>query len=687
MMTELPTATWRTVARVVLPLDSGSDDLPLYVDYDHTVSSGGDSAGRAGQDADKQAEASASAQQTFSVHQEGRAENIVGRSGLKVDAHSRVSFGTYFNAFPASYWRRWTTATAVRLQVELDAPGTVTVYKSNARGLRQRVVSRQVTPGQPFSVELSLASFGDGGWYWFDLSAGAEEASLRQAFWQVTDGAGADAESLSAPEPATLSIAVTTFNRPDYCLALLKALSEADGVRAVLDEVLIMDQGTQLVADQPGFDEVARALGPQLRIVRQGNLGGSGGFSRGMRETLAAGRSDYVLLLDDDIIVEPEGILRALQFAQSCRRPTIVGGHMFDMFDRSVLHSFGERIDKYRFFWGSVSGVRERHDLAAQNLRATPYMHKRVDVDYNGWWMCLIPIEIVREIGLSLPVFIKWDDAEYGLRAAEAGYPTVSLPGAAVWHVSWLDKDDGTDWQAYFHERNRLVAALLHSPYDKGGRIFAESVSTDLKHLISMQYSTEELRLMALRDVLSGPEHLLRVLPTRTADVRAARKEFPDAQVSTDVEAFPTPRLRKPPKRGKEPSAPRYAVLPLWAAATVLRHLREPSPESRVRPEQHVAAMDSRWWRLANYDSAVVSTADGTAASWYRRDPKVFRDLARRSAAAHRELFVRWDDLAYRYRQALTEFTSPEAWDTVFAEQTHSITRPGVEPATAGTER
>ncbi len=51
------------------------------------------------------------------------------------------------------------------------------------------------------------------------------------------------------------------------------------------------------------------------------------------------------------------------------------------------------------------------------NLRNTPWLHRRVDVDYNGWWMCLIPTAVIKEIGLSLPLFLKWDDAEYGLRA------------------------------------------------------------------------------------------------------------------------------------------------------------------------------------------------------------------------------------------------------------------------------
>ena len=85
--------------------------------------------------------------------------------------------------------------------------------------------------------------------------------------------------------------------------------------------------------------------------------------------------------------------------------------------------------------------------------------------------MCLIPTEVIRTIGLSLPVFIKWDDAEYGLRARAHGFPTVSLPGAAVWHVSWGDKDDLVGWQSYFHERNRLITALLYSLYERGGRV------------------------------------------------------------------------------------------------------------------------------------------------------------------------------------------------------------------------
>ena len=140
--------------------------------------------------------------------------------------------------------------------------------------------------------------------------------------------------------------------------------------------------------------------------------------------------------------------------------------------------------------------------------------------------MCLIPRVVLEEVGLSLPVFIKWDDSEFGLRAKAAGYPTVSFPGAAVWHVPWTDKNDGLDWQSYFHHRNRIIAALLHSPYERGGRMVRESLNHQVKHLASLQYSTAELRHLAMEDVLRGPHALHGELATKLADINAFRKQW-----------------------------------------------------------------------------------------------------------------------------------------------------------------
>jgi galactofuranosylgalactofuranosylrhamnosyl-N-acetylglucosaminyl-diphospho-decaprenol beta-1,5/1,6-galactofuranosyltransferase len=274
---------------------------------------------------------------------------------------------------------------------------------------------------------------------------------------------------------------------------------------------------------------------------------------------------------------------------------------------------------------------------------------------------------VLKEIGLSLPLFIKWDDSEFGVRAQAAGYPTVTLPGAAVWHVPWTDKNDALDWQSYFHQRNRFVAALLHSPYPHGGRMIRESLNHQVKHLLAMQYSTVELRHQALEDVLAGPDQLHAELGTKLAQIRDIRSQFTDADLKGDPDAFPPPRRAKPRKKGDTSELPGRASQLVSAVTGSLRQLRAVRPLSRDFPEASVPAMDARWYRLATMDSAVVSMPDGTSAAFYQRDPERFRDLMRRTIAIHEHLYREWPQLAQTYRDRLSAVTSPEAWEATFA--------------------
>ena len=643
---------WQTVHRVVLPTDGDMDTLPLYVDFN--------SAQRVIDDRSRTSRTGASAGAVIGQTANQRSDFIVGRRQVRLPEYNRVSFGTYFNAFPASYWRAHTDVEQVRLSVEVDAEATVIVYRSSPRGTSNRVESLHTDAGGVLTIDLPLKQFGDGGWYWFDLVSHGKGVTLLKAEWAVP-----------TPEnfvPGTVSIAVTTFNRPDFCVRHLTTFAESPDLLEVLDRLIITDQGNKRVRDEEGFEKAAAVLGTKFKLVEQGNLGGSGGFARGMFETVNEGESDYCLLLDDDVMVETEGVLRAVQFADFTRTPTIVGGHMFNLYERSVLHTFGESINEWRFYWGPNQETKEAHDFSASNLRTTPWMHRRVDVDFNGWWMCLIPTKIIREIGLALPVFIKWDDAEFGIRAKRQGYKTVSLPGAAVWHMPWTEKDDTIDWQAYFHQRNRWIAAMIYSPYKKGGNLMKESFAVDVRHLLSMQYSAVELRLEGLEDVLKGPGHLHETIKTKLPEIRKRRAEFTDAKVSTDVGAFPPVRRVRPPKRGIQPVAPQNMRTAFAKAVTgAIRQVVPVRGNALENPEAIVPAMDARWWRLSQLDSALVSSADGTGASWYQRDNAKFREMIARSLKLHKELLLNWDSLSEQYRAELPNFTSPEAWKETFA--------------------
>ena len=590
-------------------------------------------------------------------------DQIESRTAYRVEQGETVSFGTYFNAFPASYWRRHTIVDEVRLTVRLRGAGaTVTVYRSLANGRSQRVDSATVEGSSgEFSFDLPLKPFVDGGWYWYDAIGADEDAVVESGEWTAEVPAEKAAHG-------TVTIGITTMNRQDFCAKLLSQLGESGHLEGYLDEVLVLEQGKEKVVDSTYFPAAQEALGDKLRIIEQGNIGGSGGFARAQYEGLKSGRSTYVMMLDDDVECETEGIVRAVTFGDLCRKTTIVGGHMFSLFSKAQLHSFGERVAPYSFWWGSAPGVVQGWDLSARNLRSTRWLHARIDVDYNGWFMCLIPAEVLADIGLSLPLFIKWDDSEYGLRAKSAGYPTVTFPGAAVWHVPWTDKNDALDWQSYFHVRNRFIAALIHSEYPRGGRMIQESLNHQIKHLVSMQYSTVELRHQALEDVLAGPERLHELLSTRLPEIRALTKGYDDATLVADPSEFPEVKRHKLPRKGREASpviSGRQATV--QALLQPLRQLRKPRELAQVHPEAEIMAQDSRWHKIARYDSAVVSMPDGTAAAFYRRDRAKFFDQLKRTVAVHRRLATEWDDLARRYREALPEITSPEAWERTFA--------------------
>ncbi|SDO52622.1 galactofuranosylgalactofuranosylrhamnosyl-N-acetylglucosaminyl-diphospho-decaprenol beta-1,5/1,6-galactofuranosyltransferase [Microbacterium sp. ru370.1] len=633
-----------TLQNAVLPLDRDPDLLPLYVDPEtwSTID-----------------------EEPVRVTNVAQLGNILDRTRARIVAGRRVSFGTYFNAFPASYWQHWTAVRQVRLTVRTSGDATILVYRSNGGGTKQRVDTREVRgEATESSFDLVLDQYSDGGWIWFDVAADRADAMFEGAEWTT------EQEPVRAGKA---SIGITTYNKPDYCVETLTALADAPGALEVIDRVFLIDQGTDLVADQDGFGEVAGRLGDTLNVVRQPNLGGSGGFARAMIETLAREGSDFVQLLDDDVRIEPESIRRSVVFGRYASVPTIVGAHMFDLLDRPKLHAWAEVVDDAPFMWRALFQERLPHDFSVANLRQTPLLHMRLDADYNGWWMCLIPTSILREIGLSLPAFIKWDDAEFCVRARDAGYPTVSVPGVALWHVSWLGKDDSIDWQAYFHARNRIVAALLHSRSPRGGSLIRHSRRVDLKHLMMMQYYPVELRHRALRDVLSGPDHMRANLATAMPAARAVAKKHPETVIHKDSGVpLRSRRGRQVYKRLKSHQfdSPTGIALRTFTARTLLSHwFHTPRPENVAQPEVEFGKGDANWWRVPLYDSALVSAADGSGKNIYTRDRAMFRRMLVDSWRLHRRLQREWPSLSRRYRRALPDLVSEAQWSATFEER------------------
>ena len=353
--------------------------------------------------------------------------------------------------------------------------------------------------------------------------------------------------------------------------------------------------------------------------------------------------------------------------------PTIVGAHMFDLLDRPKLHAWAEVVDDEPFMWRALYQEKLPHDFSAANLRQTPMLHMRLDADYNGWWMCLIPIEVIREVGLALPAFIKWDDAEFCLRARDAGYPTVSVPGVALWHVSWVGKDDSIDWQAYFHARNRIVAGLLHSTH------------AARRHAAAPQSAGG-----------SEAPHDDAVLPGRAAPPRAARHPVrPGAHAANLATAMPAARALA------QPISPRRIVhkdtgVPLRSRRGRAVFKRRPRTSSTTRracdcagsPPSRSSRTGStrrgpRTWPSPRSNSARTTRTGGACRCTTARSsapptapgrtstpaigpvpPHAASTACGCTGALRRE----WPSLSRRYRAAQPELTSLDAWQHTFGE-------------------
>ena len=619
------------------------------------------------------------------------------RTSLAMPAGTEVSFETYFNAFPASYWARWSQLGSVVLSLEISGAVQIAVYRSTYNGKRVAIGNYSLETGH-HEIDIRLDHFEDGGLLWFDAAA-EEDSEISDAAWCAPQAPGPQRlpdGSTIEPAEKKVAIGIPTFNRPADAVKALAALGEDPAITDLIDVVLMPDQGTVHPADEPDYAEAVAPLGERLREFRQGNLGGSGGYSRIMYEALNNTQAPFVLFMDDDIAIEPDSIMRAVQAARFAATPIIVGGQMLNLQDRAQLWTTGERVRRDIFMWGPANNAVYEHDFSRYSLRdigtrqshldPTQYdsraLHRRIDSEFNGWWMCLFPRVVAEQIGLPLPLFIKWDDAEYALRAGAHGFATVTWPGAAIWHMAWADKDDSIDWQAYFHLRNRLIVAAMYHDGDPRGLI-RSIFKTAMKNAMCMEYSTMALHIEALKDFLAGPEQLFDILDSALPKVAEIRKNYDDAIILPSARDLPDPsgapgvpvktyavpqRNPNTPVRTLPEEIKRLGKIPL-AVKGLLHSLRRENREHWHTPQLNLTAEEARWFTLTRVDSATVATAGGTGVAFRRRNRDLALSFLRQTHRLLDEVFDNFEELRDEYRAALPQLSAQESWKKVFDAQ------------------
>ena len=576
------------------------------------------------------------------------------RAALTLEPASKVSGNTYFGRFPASYWQRWTNVSEVSVEAVVTGTGQLSVGASDVEG-DPRVVAAEVLSGakqQKVVLTTTLDKFYDGGALWLDYETeGGQTLRVEQVRWTV-----------EAPEKIRpTAVTICTMNRADDCLKNLQALAADVSSLETLSAIYVADQGTDLVESREGFDQVTKYLGEKLHYIKQPNLGGAGGFTRGLYEV--AGHTDTehanVLFMDDDVLLEPDLVIRMTAFSNRAANPIIVGGQMLNLFHPNQLHVGAE----YARLNTLEPGMPVEHSLSTADLLGVDEetlkpnrQERRLDAGYNGWWSCLIPYEVVKATGYPMPFFFQWDDAEYSYRARAHGFPTVTLPGAGVWHADfhWKDWDE---WHRYFNLRNSIITAALHSPFNLNllSRVL---ISQLVRYLLGMQYGLSATLIKAVEDFLEGPEVLRDGGVVAMKEIRRIRDEYPETKrhKATDVPGIASADI------GIINSAPRPSLQRLVLIKRVLDRILGRSRHGLGA----IPTDEANWWHVAQFDTAVVTDAnqEGVRVRHYDR-AKMF-DLAKRGAKVIQRLRKEGAGVQEQYKRAMPELTSRDNWKRLY---------------------
>jgi galactofuranosylgalactofuranosylrhamnosyl-N-acetylglucosaminyl-diphospho-decaprenol beta-1,5/1,6-galactofuranosyltransferase len=582
------------------------------------------------------------------------------RHRLVVHPHAEVSLDTYFGRFPAAYWQRWTVVDKVDVELVVTGSGRLTLVASDAEGETRVVTVQAVDAAKGSLVRLTapLDKFLDGGFLWLDIATDDSDLVIEKLRWTV-----APPKQLRAT-----AVVICTFNRADDCMRTLEALASDREALDVLDAIYVVDQGSDTVESRQGFPDVDKALDGRLRYLRQPNLGGAGGFSRGMYEVAEVNHADHanLLFMDDDVLCEPEIAIRLTAFANRTIDPTIVGGQMLRLLHPTKLIAGAEYADFDQLVPGRVvDNALDDVDLLEEALDEDDIPtgkpnrgDRRVDAEYNAWWSCLIPSELVAALGYPLPLFFQWDDVEYGYRARANGFPTVTLPGAGLWHADF-DWKDADKWSEYFAVRNAMIVSALHGPFDPR-RIARTLISRTLRNLLSMQYGLVATVLKAAEDFLEGPAILRDGGVAAAAEIRKLRAEYPDTIMHAPSDL--------PGLRANQIPMVQAAPTPTLVRLVLLKRLVYLALGKIRYQLGTVPAADSEWWHMSQFDTAVVTDASQEGVRIRKRDRAMMVAQAKQLARVIRRLLAEGPQVREAYQAAVPELTSRENWQRLHGQ-------------------
>lgn len=438
---------------------------------------------------------------------------------IVIGAGQVVDFCTYFNSIALRKWRTYTWADKLilRLRVQGKMEICLTGYeKEDNRYIRRIVARKKITAEEEKEIRISYPDKP------LEL-AGFEVHALEHS--TIFEGEYGTEVQADKRNHVSLHLVTTTFKKEEYILPNIELLKKTVLTEKRLEEISdreslaknfwihVVDNGRTLSPEQIEADHVQ--LHPNL------NTGGAGGFTRGMLESLEhREKPTNVLLMDDDVLVLPESIIRTYHLLR-IRRPEykrhFISGAMLYYEEMERLHEdvgYVNRAGEYGPLKPRINTARIEEVLHREEQKQNP------DTAYAGWWYCCIPVEFVRKDNLPLPFFIRGDDVEYSLRN-KAEF--ITMNGVCIWHKGFSNKFNGA-MEFYQVHRNSLILQAASGVCRNID--FMDRISKLVRvNLLRFNYDGAEQLLDAVEDYLKGYRFLMKNQGEKLMKEEASKNE------------------------------------------------------------------------------------------------------------------------------------------------------------------
>lgn len=233
------------------------------------------------------------------------------------------------------------------------------------------------------------------------------------------------------------------------CLRSLRSLTAPASV-VVVDNASQDDPNAAVAAEFPGVHLLRNAV----------NAGWSGGNNTGIRYALDRG-ADYTILLNNDTTVHPDVVGRLLAGAAANPCFGVLGPVIRYMDEPAVTMTDGVVFNRPGY-----PGFFQREPVPERS--ADPPAVADVDI-VNGCCM-MVAAPVFARVGLiDDRFFLIHEEADFCLRAREAGFRCGVLAEALVWHKgSTSFKRSGKRWQRYYDTRNLGLLLSKHTARSAG---------------------------------------------------------------------------------------------------------------------------------------------------------------------------------------------------------------------------